>query len=96
MNYELFDLQLSLTKNLKGGVRMPVLVIPRDSVLQLRLIAGINPETGKPIIRSKSFNQVKHAAEEQDVYDVANKLISLQKYSFEEIRLNKSAQLASE
>lgn len=74
---------------------MAVLVVPYDSVLQFRLVAGINPESGKPIISSKSFNRVKHTAEEQDVYDVANQLISLQKYSLNEIRLNKSAKLIS-
>lgn len=74
---------------------MAVLVIPYDSTLQIRLVAGINPESGKPIIRSKSFNRVKNTANEQDVFDVANQLISLQKSSLDEIRLNKSEQLTS-
>lgn len=72
---------------------MPVLVVPYDSTLQLRLIAGTNPETGKAIIRTKSFNQVKESAEEQDVFDTANQLFSLQKYNLDEIRLNKACQL---
>lgn len=80
---------------MKGGVRMAVLVIPYDSTLQIRLVTGINPESGKPIIRSKSFNRVKNTADEQDVFDVANQLISLQKSSLDEIRLNKSEQLTS-
>ena len=80
---------------MKGGVRMAVLVIPYDSTLQIRLVTGINPESGKPIIRSKSFNRVKNTANEQDVFDVANQLISLQKSSLDEIRLNKSEQLTS-
>ncbi len=74
---------------------MAVLVIPYDSTLQIRLVTGINPESGKPIIRSKSFNRVKNTADEQDVFDVANQLISLQKSSLDEIRLNKSEQLTS-
>ncbi|MDD3655405.1 MAG: DUF1659 domain-containing protein [Atribacterota bacterium] len=74
---------------------MPVLVIPYDSILQLRLVIGTDPESSKPIIRTKSFNRVKDTADEQDVFDVANQLISLQKYSLDEIRLNKSAQLTS-
>ncbi len=74
---------------------MSVLVIPYDSTLQIRLVVGINPESGKPIIRSKSFNRVKNTSNEQDVFDVANQLISLQKSSLDEIRLNKSEQLTS-
>ncbi len=74
---------------------MPVVVIPYDSVLQLRLVIGTDPESGKPIIRSKSFNRVKYTATEQDIFDVANQLISLQKYGIDEIRLNKAAQLTS-
>ena len=79
----------------KGGVRMAVLVIPYDSTLQLRLVTGINPETSKPIIRSKSFGRVRYAADEQDVFDVANQLASLQKFNLDEIRFNQSAQLTS-
>jgi hypothetical protein len=74
---------------------MPVLIIPHDSILQLRLVIGTDPESSKPIIRTKSFNRVKDTADEQDIFDVATQLISLQKYSLDEIRLNKSAQLTS-
>lgn len=74
---------------------MAVLVIPYDSRLQLSLITGVNPESGKPIIKKTYFNNVKYDADEQDVYDVANQLISLQKCSFESIDLNKSVQLTS-
>ena len=35
---------------------MPVLIIPHDSILQLRLVIGTDPESSKPIIRTKSFN----------------------------------------
>jgi hypothetical protein len=80
---------------MKGGLVMEVLVIPYDSRLQLSLITGINPESGKPIIKKTYFNNVKYDADEQDVYDVANQLISLQKCSFESIDLNKSMQLTS-
>ena len=74
---------------------MPVVVVPLDTVLQLRLVTGTNPETGKPIIRTKSFSRVKDSAAEQDVFDVANQLVSLQKYILDETRLNKSFQLTS-
>ena len=74
---------------------MPVVVVPLDAVLQLRLVTGTNPETGKPIIRTKSFSRVKNSVDEQDVFDVANQLVSLQKYTLDETRLNKSFQLTS-
>lgn len=57
-----------------------VVVVPLDSALQFRLVTGTNPETGAPIIESKTFNKVKSAATEQDVYDVATALAGLQKY----------------
>ena len=74
---------------------MPVLVVPLDATLQLKLVTGTNPKTGKPIIRTKSFNRVKDTADEQDVFEVANQLVSLQKYTLDETRLNKSFQLTS-
>ena len=70
-----------------------VITVPRDSSLQLRLIVGTNPETGAPIVNSKSFGKIKAAAIEQDVYDVAGALIDLQKYPVDEIRLEQEAQL---
>ncbi len=75
---------------------MSVLVVPYDSVLQLRLITGTDPDSGNPIIKTKSFNKVKDSAIAQDVFDVANELAGLQKFSLDEIRLNQSAQLTSE
>jgi hypothetical protein len=72
---------------------MAVIVVPRDSSLQLRLITGTNPITGAPIIESKTFNQVKAAALDQDIYDVTTALIGLQKYPVDEIRAQKESQL---
>ena len=70
-----------------------VVTVPRDSSLQFRLIVGTNPETGAPIINSKSFTRVKSAALDQDVYDTATALVDLQKYPVDEIRLEKESQL---
>ena len=70
-----------------------VITVPRDSSLQLRLIVGTNPDTGAPIIQSKSFGSIKVAALEQDVYDAATALTGLQKYTVDEIRLGKESQL---
>jgi len=70
-----------------------VVTVPRDSALQFRLVIGTNPDTGAPIINSKTFNKIKSAAIEQDAYDVANALVGLQKYPLDEIRLEKESQL---
>ena len=70
-----------------------VITVPRDSALQFRLVVGTNPDTGAPIINSKTFNKIKSAALDQDVYDVATALVDLQKYVVDEIRLEKESQL---
>jgi hypothetical protein len=70
-----------------------VITVPRDSSLQLRLVVGTNPETGAPIINSKTFGSIKSAALEQDVYDTATALVDLQKYTVDEVRLEKESQL---
>ena len=70
-----------------------VITVPRDSSLQLRLVVGTNPETGAPIIQSKSFGSIKATALDQDVYDAATALVGLQKYTIDEIRLGKESQL---
>jgi len=70
-----------------------VVTVPRDSSLQFRLVVGTNPETGAPVIQSKTFTKIKSAALDQDVYDVATALVGLQKYTVDEIRLEKESQL---
>ena len=70
-----------------------VVTVPRDSSLQFRLVVGTNPTTGAPIIQSKTFNKVKSAAIDQDVYDTATALTGLQKYTVDEIRLERESQL---
>jgi len=70
-----------------------VVTVPRDSSLQFRLVVGVNPDTGAPIINSKTFTKIKSAALDQDAYDTANALVGLQKYPLDEIRLEKESQL---
>jgi len=70
-----------------------VVTVPRDSALQFRLVVGTNPDTGAPIIQSKSFSKIKSAALDQDVYDTATALVGLQKYTVDEIRIEKESQL---
>ena len=70
-----------------------VITVPRDSSLQFRLVVGTNPETGAPIINSKTFAKIKSTALDQDSYDVATALVDLQKYTVDEIRLERESQL---
>ena len=70
-----------------------VITVPRDSSLQLRLVVGTNPDTGAPIVNSKTFGNIKATALDQDVYDAATALVGLQKYTVDEIRLEKESQL---
>ncbi|MGE4413660.1 MAG: DUF1659 domain-containing protein [Candidatus Caldatribacteriota bacterium] len=74
---------------------MPVLEIPYDSRLYLYYVVGTDPETGKPIIKSQSYSSVKHDATSQDIFDVAQQMVSLQKYTLDEIRLAEYTQLTS-
>jgi len=69
-----------------------VINIPRDSALQFRLLIGVNPDSGAPIINSKTFAKIKSAALDQDVYDTATALMGLQKYTVDEIRFGKESQ----
>jgi len=70
-----------------------VITVPRDSSLQFRLVVGTNPESGAPIINSKSFARIKSTALDQDIYDVATAIVGLQKYTVDELRLGKESQL---
>ena len=70
-----------------------VITVPRDSSLQFRLVVGTNPDTGAPIVNSKTFTRIKSTALDQDVYDTASALVDLQKYPVDEIRLEQESQL---
>ena len=70
-----------------------VITVPRDSSLQFRLVIGTNPETGAPIIQSKTFSKIKSSVIDQDVYDTATALTDLQKYTVDEIRLDRESLL---
>jgi predicted metal-dependent TIM-barrel fold hydrolase len=70
-----------------------VITVPRDSSLQFRLVVGTNPETLAPIINSKTFANIKSVALDQDVYDTAIGLVGLQKYTVDEIRLERESLL---
>ena len=58
---------------------------PLSTSLQLRLDMG-NDESGKKIIRSKSFNGVKSDISDQDIYDTAIGIASLQSHELVAVR----------
>ncbi len=74
---------------------MPVVVVPYDSRLQLNLVTGTDPESGKPIIKRTYFSNIKDTAVDQDVFDVANQLVNLQNDSLDSIERTNSMQLTS-
>ena len=51
------------------------------STLQLVLQDGIDPESGSPIFKSKSFNNVKIDATADQLYTIAMALVELQERS---------------
>lgn len=74
---------------------MPVLVVPGDSKLILSYEAGTDPISGKPKFVKYTYNNVKHDAGEQDIFDVANQMVSLQKGTLDNCMLQKNMQLTS-
>lgn len=53
--------------------------VPANSILRLELRVGVSGE-GSPVYRTRSLNNVKPLAADQDIYDVATALASLQEY----------------
>ena len=47
----------------------------------LRIKLDLGMENGRTKVRSKTFSALKHDASAQNVYDVAESLMGLQKYS---------------
>lgn len=64
---------------------MAVQRVPEGSRLQISLQTGTD-EAGKPVISAKSFANVKPDALDQDVFDVAQALASLQIYPVVAVR----------
>ena len=62
---------------------MAVLEAKNPSSLRIKLDVGM--VNGRTKVRSKTFSNVKHDADAQNVYDVAESLMALQKYSVLEI-----------
>ena len=58
---------------------MAVLEAKNPSSLRIKLDLGM--VNGKTKVRSKTFSNVKHDADAQNVYDVAEVLMALQEYT---------------
>ena len=59
---------------------MSVESIATGSTLRIRLETGVDQE-GKPIFRNKSINNVKPDATDQELFDMAQVLTGLQRYT---------------
>ena len=64
---------------------MPVASSPLGSRLQLRLRIGFT-EDGKPILRTRSYANLKSDASDEDLYQTALELAGLQVHELEIIR----------
>lgn len=64
---------------------MAVVVTNNPSGLKMKFNLGNDPITGKVITRSKTYSNLSPDAADQDIFDVANLIGSLQKYPVMEI-----------
>ncbi|NLI11388.1 DUF1659 domain-containing protein [Pelotomaculum propionicicum] len=71
---------------------MAVNKVPASSVLRLELQVGVNAG-GNPVYRNRNLNNVKPAAADQDLFDVATALAGLQGYTLNSISRVDNAQL---
>ena len=73
---------------------MTVIAAKNPSSLRVKLDAGLNDSTGKTIVKSRTYSNLKHDANNQDVYDVAQALMALQDYPVIEVLKQDSTTLA--
>lgn len=72
---------------------MAVNKVPTSSVLRLELNVGVD-DGGNPVYRNKNLNNIKPAATDQDLFDVAAAIADMQAYTLNGISRVDSAQLA--
>ena len=56
---------------------MPVMTNAMGSAIQIKVATGVDGD-GKDIIKTRSYNNVKSSATDQDVFDVASAMADLQ------------------
>ena len=76
----------------KGGEKVEVNSIPTSSVLRLELQIGVS-SGGNPVLRRRNLVNVKSTANDQDLFDIATAVGSLQKYPLYGIARVDTAQL---
>ena len=64
---------------------MAVTVLNNPAGLRLKFDLGKDDSTGKTKVKSKTFSNVKHNASNENVYEVASAIDSLQQYPVLEI-----------
>lgn len=64
---------------------MAITATPLGSRLQLQLIIGSTPD-GKPILRTRSYTNIKSAAGHEELFQTGQELASLQEHQLEIIR----------
>lgn len=74
---------------------MPLTVIPIGSRLQLRLNTGLD-ENFHPIFRTRSYSNVKHAAANADLHELAQEIGSLQEHTIDSVRRVDEVELSDE
>lgn len=74
---------------------MAVVATAKDSILVVNYQIGLT-DTGAPKLRQRSFPNVRVAALDQDVYDVASALYGLQDYPLTSVRRDNRLDLIME
>mgnify|MGYP000856867698 CR=1 FL=1 len=69
----------------EGGETMAVTATPLSSRLQLQVMIGSTSD-GKPILRTRSYTNIKPAADNEALFQTGQELASLQVHSLELIR----------
>jgi len=74
---------------------MAVNVIPVSARLQLRLNTGLD-ENLNPVYRTRSFSNVKPAADNEDLFELAQEIGDLQVHTMETVRRVDEVELEEE
>lgn len=72
----------------------PVIVTEKTNTLRMRVQVGTDPNTGRNIIRTLTFGNIKVNAPHQDVYDVAVLLASACQYPLVDFTLSEDKDLS--
>ncbi|GAB2538183.1 DUF1659 domain-containing protein [Gracilibacillus alcaliphilus] len=67
-----------------------------DSRLQLTFYNGVDPDSGKDLFKSKTFNNVKTTATNEQLFVIAQALVPLQELSLSTVKRNDSTLLTEE